>query len=316
MQYTIIDNIKLFYRILRNGLEVEAIDDSHPTLLVLHGGPGIVDHQVEFDAWQIFSSSAQVVFVDQRGCGRSDDGDPDDWNLARCGQDIKMFCESLGISKPIIAGVSWGGYVAMAYATEFPGHPGGLILSNTEAQVDLTAKKEAYKVAIKKLGVDKNTVPYNELGYDIDSIAERVGDIACEYDKNPTNNNFELLVKYCIPLFSKNNFELKPPYRVNMAMRERFITKENLSMDFRASLNKITCPVLQMAGDRDPTHPAICAERTAACFPNARYILFRDAGAPVYQDRGDLFAESVKSFINDLKLSLKKNNNPRVTYSR
>ena len=85
-----------------------------------------------------------------------------------------------------------------------------------------------------------------------------------------------------------------------MTMREKFIGSESLDMDFTAELSKVGCPVLQLAGERDPTHPAICAERTAACFPRSKCVLFPDTGAPVYQDQGALFSETVNDFLADI----------------
>jgi pimeloyl-ACP methyl ester carboxylesterase len=42
-------------------------------------------------------------------------------------------CDVLGIEKPIVYGASFGGMVALAYATRHPEHPGKLILVSTEA---------------------------------------------------------------------------------------------------------------------------------------------------------------------------------------
>ena len=49
--------------------------------------------------------------------------------LAQWGDDVRAFCEALGIDDPIVLGVSFGGMVAMAYATRHPAHPAKLILS-------------------------------------------------------------------------------------------------------------------------------------------------------------------------------------------
>ena len=61
-------------------------------------------------------------------------GPRESWNLAQWGDDVYGFCEALGISRPIVLGASFGGVVAMAYATRHPAHPAKLILISTEAQ--------------------------------------------------------------------------------------------------------------------------------------------------------------------------------------
>jgi proline iminopeptidase len=59
---------------------------------------------------------AQVVYLDLRGGGRSDD-DPDGrYSLEGWADDIVAFCEVLGIDKPIVLGNSAGGMVARSTA--------------------------------------------------------------------------------------------------------------------------------------------------------------------------------------------------------
>ena len=105
-----------------------------PTLIVMHGGPGF-DHSTMRPYFDRFADTHQVVYIDHRGNGRST-GDPDSWTLAQWGEDVKAFCDALGIEKPIVYGNSFGGMVAMAYAARYPGHPAKLILSSTAARMN------------------------------------------------------------------------------------------------------------------------------------------------------------------------------------
>ncbi len=104
-----------------------------PTLLLLHGGPGM-DHSSFKPAFSQFADIAQVIYIDHRGNGRSDRQPQEAWNLAQWGDDIYDFCRALEIERPIVMGQSFGGFVAMAYATRHPEHPGKLIFSSTAAQ--------------------------------------------------------------------------------------------------------------------------------------------------------------------------------------
>jgi len=76
---------------------------------------------------------AQIVYLHHRGNGRSSGDDPNKWNLAQWGDDVRTFCDVLDIEKPIVFGASFGGMIALAYATRHPAHPGKLILVSTEA---------------------------------------------------------------------------------------------------------------------------------------------------------------------------------------
>src|SRR5437667_4929907 len=106
-----------------------------PTLLLLHGGPGF-DHSIYKPAYSALADIAQIVYLDHRGNGRSEDGPREAWKLAQWGDDVRAFCDVLGIIDPIVLGASFGGMVALAYATRHPVHLSKLVLISTEAAGD------------------------------------------------------------------------------------------------------------------------------------------------------------------------------------
>jgi len=53
------------------------------------------------------------------GNGRSEGNDSSTWNLAQWGDDVKGLCDALGVVKPIVCGLSFGGFVAQSYATRY-----------------------------------------------------------------------------------------------------------------------------------------------------------------------------------------------------
>src|SRR5215831_6662597 len=106
-----------------------------PTLVLLHGGPGF-DHSSFKPAFSALADIAQIVYIDHRRNGRRSGEDPKRWTLAQWADDVKGLCETLGIEKPIVYGVSFGGFVAQAYATRYPEHPAKLVLVSTAARID------------------------------------------------------------------------------------------------------------------------------------------------------------------------------------
>ena len=88
--------------------------------------------------------------MDHRGNGRSDTGPKEAWTLAQWGDDVRPFCEVLGIERPIVLGASFGGKVAVAYTTRHPAHPAKLILIITEAAGG--THKERRVAMFEKLG--------------------------------------------------------------------------------------------------------------------------------------------------------------------
>jgi proline iminopeptidase len=70
-----------------------------PTLLLLHGGPG-ADHSICRPAYSALADIAQIIYLDHRGNRRSEDGPRECWNLAQWGDDVRAFCDALGIVDP------------------------------------------------------------------------------------------------------------------------------------------------------------------------------------------------------------------------
>ena len=87
-----------------------------PTLILLHGGPG-ADHSGFKPAFSQYADIAQVIYIDHRGNGRSDREPREAWNLAQWGDDVYEFCRALEIERPIVFGGSFGGFVAISYAS-------------------------------------------------------------------------------------------------------------------------------------------------------------------------------------------------------
>jgi len=107
-----------------------------PVVVCLHGGPGF-DHSMVKTALAPLADVAQLVFPDHRGQGRSDPSEPARWNLDTWIDDLRDFCEALGLERPIILGQSFGGIVAMGAAIRYPDLPAKLIVSSSIAKFRL-----------------------------------------------------------------------------------------------------------------------------------------------------------------------------------
>ena len=94
----------------------------------------MIDHSMFKPHYSQLREVAELVYLDHRGCGRSDRSTRDHWNLSQWAADVRAFCDALEIQKPIVLGVSFGGIVAMKYAAAFPDHPSRLILVRTVAK--------------------------------------------------------------------------------------------------------------------------------------------------------------------------------------
>ena len=110
---------------------------SRPTILLLHGGPGSYDHSYLKPHFERLTEVGQVVYLDLRDHGRSARQDPAGWTMEACADDVRAFCDILGIDRPVVLGHSFGGIIAILYGERHPGHAGGLVLASTMARFDL-----------------------------------------------------------------------------------------------------------------------------------------------------------------------------------
>jgi len=83
--YVLVNGLRLFFDIEGAKLVPDgAAMREKPTLILLHGGPGF-DHSIYKPAYSALAESAQIIYLDHRGNGRSEDGHREGWNLAQWG---------------------------------------------------------------------------------------------------------------------------------------------------------------------------------------------------------------------------------------
>ncbi|HWE06305.1 MAG TPA: alpha/beta hydrolase [Rhizomicrobium sp.] len=263
-----IGSARIFFDTVGSGLAIDAERMvEKPTLIVMHGGPGF-DHSMMRPYFDRFADTHQVVYIDHRGNGRST-GAPESWMLAQWGDDVKAFCDALGIEKPVVYGNSFGGMVAISYAARHSDHPAKLILSSTAARMRFD---DTFRMMEERGGPEAR------------AIAERFwarmdAPALAEY------------MRVCMPLYNPGEAEGQAAARRRAILRfdvmHHFALGEIRGMDSRAALADIRCPVLVMAGTYDPITPVACAEEIHAAVAAgiSQLEIFDGAGHGVHRDR-------------------------------
>jgi len=231
-----------------------------PTLILLHGGPGF-DHATFKPAFGALTDVAQVIYIDHRGQGRSGGGDRSTWTLAQWADDVKGFCDALGIEKPYVLGNSFGGFVAQAYLERHPGHAAGVILSSTAARMQLELIVNAFD---RRAGA---AVAAASRHFWSDVTADKVAPYSATcmgcYTVNPPPGG----------IVGRARSIVKPEVLEHFSGRDG----EMWRMDFRESLGRAQSRVLVLAGDQDPITPWEAAEEIYAHLPKATSTLKRFA---------------------------------------
>jgi pimeloyl-ACP methyl ester carboxylesterase len=283
-----VNGVRLFVDVANIGLIPDGDGmREKPPLLMLHGGPGF-DHVPFKMAFSALGDVAQVIFYDHRGNGRSEGNDPSTWNLAQWGDDVKGLCDALGLVKPIVCGLSFGGFVAQSYATRYPDHAGKLILLSTAAKIDFSMVFETFT----RVG-----------GAEIGALAE-------SYWTNPTVEGRALYRQRCVPVYRHRRDRPVEPLRAIMkaevALHFNGPRNEHGRFDFHGDLAKIKCPVLMMGGEHDPIVPISLAEATARSLPShlVRFERLAECGHDIHGDDPDrVFSIIRKLIVGDTSLA-------------
>jgi pimeloyl-ACP methyl ester carboxylesterase len=255
-----------------------------PTLLLLHGGPGF-DHSIYKPAYSSLADCAQVIYLDHRGNGRSDAGPRDAWTLAQWGDDVRTFCDVLGIERPIVLGASFGGKVAMAYTTRHPTHPSKLILISTEAAGG--THKERRVAMFEKLG-----------GPEVGAMARRR-----LFEGHSDKASLDAWLRIAFPLYTRRPRDPNVVRRTvgNPEVLQWFTGPggEDHTFNLISDLARVQCPTLVMGGEEDPMTPIECQADIAAALPPhlVRLERFAACGHTVAPDAPDAALAMIREFI-------------------
>ena len=272
-----VNGTSLFFDV--EGPKLVAVDSAmveRPTVVLLHGGPGF-DHSGFKPSFSQLADVAQLVYLDHRGNGRSDRSDPSSWRLDVWADDVRAFCDALGIEHPIVLGWSFGGFVAMAYAARYPDHPSRLVLQSTAARLDVDAVAEAFR----------------QIGGDA------AADAAKAFWTNHDDESMVAYMQHCLPCYSPEPMD---PNEMTRAVLNFDLLKGfdgEMEMDQRAGLAAVTCPTLVLSGTLDPiTPPSSSAEIMSALPPGVGQLeTFERSGHYIHQTEPDPFFAALERFI-------------------
>jgi pimeloyl-ACP methyl ester carboxylesterase len=255
-----------------------------PTVVMLHGGPG-ADHSHYRPTWAPLAQVAQVIYLDHRGNGRSEHGPQSMWNLAQWADDVRAFCDALGIVKPIIQGTSFGGMVALKFATRYPDALSKLIVISTAAR---GGAHTARRVAM-----------FEQLG------GQQAGALARRrlMDGDTSPEVLQAWLRVALPLYNQRSFDPNNLLRgVNNTEATRWFSRadgEGSLFDMRSELPFIQCPTLLMGGLLDPMLPIENQRDIAALIAPQllRYEEFSNAGHGVVGDVPELAWPVIREFV-------------------
>jgi pimeloyl-ACP methyl ester carboxylesterase len=247
-------------------------------LIAVNGGPGMSsDYMVSLEG--LAGSELALVTYDQRGTGRSTkpaEGIPS-YRLDNYVEDLEAVREAVGAEQVHVLGHSWGGVVAMRYATVYPERVGSMVLvvSGPPTQRDFTAGATSLRARIGKLQGER-TIP-KKLPSDGTKLARTI------------------LPAY----FSDPNYE--PPAELKDSPIDEVVNRLTWAAlgnyDISEEVAKLEHQVLILWGEDDPFGLGM-GEATRDALSNAQveFVVLEDCGH-FWQECPDDFYPRVRSFL-------------------
>ncbi len=269
-----------------NSLNVEVLGpQGAPVLIAHHGGGGIGSLAEPKATFGPLADELRVIVFDARGCGRSGGRPP--FSHAQWAADVDGLREWIGAEQVIVAGGSYGGFIAMEYAIAYPDRTRAMILRDTSA--DRSNLDRAYENARTQTRIDINWHNFNR------------------YWQGQITDDEDLKARWAeiIPLYDFEYDPVASAARVEAGIyrheAHNFCFTDNMpNYDLRPQLPSVRCPTLVTVGRTDWVTPPSSAETIASLIPDSRLVVFEKSGHSPQFEEYDKFQQVMRDFLHDI----------------
>ncbi len=282
--HIVADGARLYYREVGDGLPV----------VVLHGGPDF-DHRYLLPELDGLSDVVRLVYYDQRGRGRSAARvRPEDVTIASEIADLEQVRRHLRVESVAVLGHSWGGLLAMEYATRHPDRVSHMILMNTAP-----ARYADWQLLRDHLRQVRTPAELERMQAIVATDAFRSGDIDAETAYYRLHFRPALASEMIEPVVDRlrSHLNAKDVLRAR-AIEDRLYEETAWSADFDLlpRLRALTMPTLVLHGEHDFI-PVALAARIAEATPRAALVVLPGCQHFVYLDAPEQVHEHIAALV-------------------
>jgi proline iminopeptidase len=256
-------------------------------LIVLHGGPGL-DHHMFGDYLDALTDHFRLILVDQRAQGLSELCPASTWTLGGMARDVKSLADALGLGPYAVLGHSYGAFVALQNAVDFPGAAAQTIVSSGLPSAKYLEKvwenMEKMEPAALREQVKKSWE------------REKVAQTRAEVDSLLHD---QLPMQFWNPLDPRiAEFERRTAGGVNSpeVLRE-FANADYGGIEVEERLGVVTQPALVLAGRFDRTCVVEGAQAMAKGLPHAEFVVFEESAHMTYVEENEKYVKTVREFL-------------------
>jgi proline-specific peptidase len=261
---------------------VEDLGGDGIPLFVLHGGPGL-DH-THLRPWlDPLNEVARVIYVDERGQGRSERVDPATLSLEVFARDVDLLAEALGLERFVLLGHSFGAIITTWHAINLGTAAAYVISGGGDSSAALMADVEASLEAMGEEGK---------------AIAD-----SWEWEKTvETPEDCAELMRIQTPF----HFHGAPPpdfadETVYVAEVLRHFANEGYGdFDYTPDLGRVSKPTLVLVGAHDRTTTPRAARVLHRGIPASELVELEGAGHMSMVEAQDAYLSATKRFLASL----------------
>jgi proline iminopeptidase len=259
-------------------LHVEELGEGLP-LIVLHGGPGL-DHTMFRPYLDPLADDFRLVYVDQRGQGRSDRVDPQTLSLEVFASDVDLVAGALGAERFALLGHSFGAIVATFHAIEL-------------------GTAEAYVISG---GGDSDAALMADVEASLASLGEQGREIAESWEREQTVQTEEELAELMraqMPFHFAG--EVPEGYAEETAyspeVLRHFASAGYGDFDFVPDLRRVDRPVLVLVGEHDRTTTPRAARVLHEGIAGSELVVLEGAGHMSFVEAKNAYLDAVRNFL-------------------
>lgn len=255
-------------------------------LILLHGGPGL-DHHEFGDYLDPLTERCRLLLVDQRSQGRSETTPPETWTVERMAQDVSDLARSLRLERYAVLGHSYGAFVALQHAVDFPGQAAATIVSGGVPDVSYLS-----------------VVEENLARFEPEDLRSQVANSWAREAQVETQADVAAVLDDQWPFhFADPRDPRILEYRDRISgmvyapdMLRRFAEQEG-GIQVEERLARVTQPVLVMTGRHDRVCTTAAAQAIAAGIPDAELVIFEHSGHMTFVEETGRYLQVVAGFL-------------------
>jgi proline iminopeptidase len=261
--------------------------DGYP-LILLHGGPGD-DHHEFGDYLDPLADRHRLLLVDQRGQGKSGPSKESTWTLHQMAADVVLLAKALGLERYAVLGHSYGAFVALQKAIDYPGMVAQTIVSGglpSSRYLEAVGRNlEAFQPVELREQVAASWARETEIETP-EEFAELMHDQMPFHFADPRDPRIE-------------EYERRTDgARFSPRVLRAFAAAGYGGIDVEDRLGEIGHPVLILHGRHERTCVIEGAEAMAKGIPAAELVIFEESAHMTFVEENEKYLAVVRDFLD------------------